>query len=351
MVEEAPFGYRVELREHAGRLLADAAGPVPVGGPLVAGSNGPVPGPDRSVSLLLLSDVAGADVTLEALPQDLLNGADVIQLRSVQEFPSAALELAGLDAVVIDDFNTSTLTTEQRRALADYVSLGGRLLLGGGAAWSRTISSLPEGLTPLRPTSVVTASLAPLADLVGHTSTLTAAVATGTMAAGRAVLGAPGGPPLLVEAGYGSGSVVQLAYDPLAEPFASDHLLQSLAWDQGAARVIWQFGSLIASGGSPPVVPEDQVWRPVLGSEPWPAWPLWGMAGMALYSLLVGPATLLAARRARRRAAWAVLPVVVALAATMALGAGAARHDAFESAVRVRVIGADGAMLTTVYRG
>jgi len=336
MVVEARFGYRVELRDRRGRALAGSAGPPPAG--------------TERRSVLLLSDVKGAEATLEALPQQVAPNLDVIQLPGVRDFPDVALHLAGLHAVVIDDFDSATLSPGQRRALQDYVSLGGTLVVAGGAAWSRTLGSLPVGLTPLRASSSAAGSVGPLADLAAGTTTATATLATGDVGAGRIVLAAPNGPPLVVEADYGAGRVVQLAYDPLAEPFASDVVLGGPAWDQALGRTGPRWGGF-AFGTSPSIGAEDQLWRPALMARGWPSWPRSGLAAQALFAVAAGPAGFLLARRRRSERAWLALPLAVVLSTGVSLLADQRRSEASETVVEVRTSGADGAVLTSTYRG
>jgi len=47
-------------------------------------------------------------------------------------------------AIVLSDYDTAALTELQLRTLRDFVGLGGLLVLGGGAAWTRTLASLPD---------------------------------------------------------------------------------------------------------------------------------------------------------------------------------------------------------------
>ncbi len=228
-----------------------------------------------------LSDVSGADAVMKVLRQRVAPGLEVFQCRSAREVPEVALHLAGVAAVIVDDFDTAALTGGQRRALQDYVSLGGTLVLAGGAAWSRTAAALPPGLVPLRPAGSAEVSLRPLADLAAGTTAATATVVTGEVAAGLVVLAEPGGRPLVVEADEGAGRVVQLAYDPLAEPFASDQVLRGLAWDQALGRITARWGQLILASGSP--VPADRMWAPTLQARPWPRWPRWGLGLLVVY--------------------------------------------------------------------
>jgi hypothetical protein len=67
------------------------------------------------------------------------------------DLPDAEPLLRGFDLIVIDDWSTDLLTTSQRRALVDYVAMGGNLLLGSGVAWHRTLSGIDASLLPVQP--------------------------------------------------------------------------------------------------------------------------------------------------------------------------------------------------------
>ncbi|MEJ7764705.1 MAG: hypothetical protein WKF86_04350, partial [Acidimicrobiales bacterium] len=244
-----------------------------------------------------------------------------------------------------------TLSATQRDALDGYVSLGGSLLLAGGAAWSRTLPALAPGLSPLRPAGTTdSVSLAPLTDLVNTPTTATASLVTGEVTAGRAVVSAPGGQPLVVQADHGMGRVVQLAYDPTAEPFASNPLLRRLAWDQGLARVGSRWGGFIFAS-LPQAVAEDQLWAPTLAAYPWPGWPRGGRMSLVLYAVLVGPALFVASKRLRPRRTWIAVPLVALLATGGCLLATRARTDSAATVVEVQALGADGTKLISTYSG
>jgi len=357
MVQQALFGFRVDLVARRGGVVATVMTPVSGRGQL---------------NVLLLSDTVGAEARLKALPglvslsaipflgvtqggQAAPSGLQVTQMRSPRDVPDIVLHLAGLDAVVIDDFDTASMSDGQRRAVQDYVSLGGSLVLAGGAAWSRTLGSLPAALAPLRPSGSGPVSLGPLADLVSATTTATAGVATGEVTAGRVVLAAPGGPALVVDSEYRAGRVIQLAYDPLAEPFASDQMLQGLAWDQALGRLTFRWSpgriGLLSSGAAPALVAEDQLWGSALEGREWPWWPRWAGGLLVVYALVIGPAVVILSRRFRPAfGRVALVAAVTAAGGTCAVAAGQ-NAKPFESVVEVKTVGASGTVLTTSYRG
>jgi len=266
---EAPFGYRAELRDKDGSLIASA----------------PEKSPDKRVHpVAVLSGREGAGAAAEAMSGVVQSRLAVTQVQSARDFPTSAIGLAGLDAIVIDDFETGLLTPPQMGALGDFVSLGGALVVAGGAASSRTVGPLPPELAPLRPLSTQDTSLAPLGELVATVVTTNATVTVGEVRGGRPVLGAKDAPPLVVEAEHGAGSVVQLAYDPLSEIFALDPTLRGIAWDQGVARVLPATGFAFQR---PQLTPDNKLGpipvgpapaeaadpaRPSSGISPWTGW-------------------------------------------------------------------------------
>jgi len=68
------------------------------------------------------------------------------------DLPDTEPLMRGFDLIVIDDWSTDLLTASQRRALVDYVALGGNLLLGCGVAWHRNLSGIDASLLPMQPT-------------------------------------------------------------------------------------------------------------------------------------------------------------------------------------------------------
>src|SRR5207237_5315570 len=125
----------------------------------------------------------------------------VAQLVSASEFPASATLLAGYAAVVIDQFDTETLSGAQLLALRDFVGLGGTLVVTAGSSWRESLAPLPVDLQPLRPLSTSSLSLAPVAQLAGVSPTdLLAPAALGPLAAGaRTLVAEPDGTALDAE--------------------------------------------------------------------------------------------------------------------------------------------------------
>jgi len=302
------------------------------------------------VAVLLLSDITDAEAQLEALPREVEPPLDVTQVRTALDFPGVALQLAGLDAVILDHFDTATLSDRQRRAIQDYVSLGGSLVLTGGETWRSTLRSLPEGLVPLAASGSAKVSLQPLADLLAGSTTAIGEVATGKNATGRVSVGGPGGPPLVVESAYHAGKVIQLTYDPLAGPIASDRALQHVAWDQALRRVENRWGHLLPES-SFRTAPEDQLWASALAAPTWPSLPRWKAAMVGMYCLLIAPAGLVLSRRFRPGLGWLVVSFAAATTAGAVFVGESPRSTASKTVVEMQAQGADGTVMTTTYRG
>ncbi|MEJ7763933.1 MAG: hypothetical protein WKF86_00390 [Acidimicrobiales bacterium] len=271
------------------------------------------------------------------------------RFRSAADFPSDALSLEGLEAIVIADFDSGTLSAEQRQALQDFVALGGTLITTGGDASARTVGPLPEALVPLRPDATAQASLAPLVDILGETTT---AVTTGELRSGRAVIGGVSGPPLVVEALHGLGRIVQLAYDPyavLAEQRNATGALRSLPWSVGLLRaaptptIPPNTNATQAIENAGPPAPE---WA-ALDRAPGPKTSKGGPAGLLLlaYPLIMGGvAFVLSRERGKPPWRWAAVPAlaVVVTAATLPFDWGLRASPLTGDEVTVERIGGAG---------
>src|SRR5215472_4605672 len=164
------------------------------------------------IPVAVLSGVESAAVSIIGLHFDQFT-PEAVAFNSAREFPTNPLLLAGYTTVVIDQFDTASLSQTQVQALRDFVSFGGTLVLAGGSGWRRSLAPLPADLLPIRPQSTATVSLGPLAAVSGNAVQPWAVPAvTGTLATGaRSLLDGDGGVPLAAELTYGAGKVVELA--------------------------------------------------------------------------------------------------------------------------------------------
>jgi len=362
-VIDAQGGYVAEVRDASGRVVghADAGSP-----------------PRASSALGILSDLTQAEQKIAA-PLRTLTRVDssLARFTSAQDFPTNAVYLSGLSGLVVDQFDSAALSQAQVQALKDYVGLGGTLIEAGGPSWRRTLLSLPGELLPMRPTSTATASLGALAELAGHTTDITAQVASGEVGTGRVTLAAADGQPLVIEGVYGAGRVVELTFDPFAEPFDRQVDLAGMAWAhaisralsgiQGGSRpvVAGGFGSAAASAGGTTAAPgswapgftsgSDQI-NNILTDTPVATAPPVGLLGglLVAYVLLAGLLNYLFLKAlGRRPLMWISIPLiaVVFTAGAYGVGFGSRGSDFLVTEVQVQRLAPEGAVESYTFEG
>ena len=368
-VIDAPGGYTAELRDSSGRTVMRSS---------VATS------PRSGSAVGILSDLTQAEQKIGAPLHSLSRvDASLARFASPQDFPTNAVYLSGLSTLVVDQFDSAALSQAQVQALKDFVGLGGALIEAGGPSWRRTLLSLPAELLPMRPSSTATAALAPLAELAGQTTEATAQVASGPVGRGaRVTLETPDGVPLVVEGTYGSGRLVELAFDPFAEPFDTHVALAGMAWAhaigqalsgiQGAAKPVGVSGGIgisssfsasdsalaAAPGGWAPgysTASQDQLGN-VLNDTPAAAAPPVGLLGgmLVAYVLLAGLLNYLFLKALGQRVMmWASVPLVAVVftAGAYAVGFGSRGTDFVVTEVQVQRLAPDGAAQTYTFDG
>jgi len=348
LMVEAPSGYGVRVVDPKGNAVATVDAPLPPPPPV---------GQKRSPTVALMTSVPEASRRLASASASSLEPLITVTPFSgtAREFPHVALELAGLDAIVIDDFDTAGLTAAQRGAIKDYVALGGTIVLGGGNRAVRTLSPLPAELTPLRPSGTAAVSLGPLAQ-----PGVTATAATGELGPQARTLVAgeePGSPPLVVEGSYGAGRVLEMTFDPFAEPIGSDPALAHAAWDKVLAPIVDPFAfnsapAFAARLTSRAVVPHEQIWSPALQAPTWPGPEPLVLVVLGAYSMLAAVLGVVMARSRRHGGRmWAAFAIgAVATSAALVAG-GTARAPLVDSVVQVATLGPQDSVLTTTYHG
>ncbi len=158
--------------------------------------------------------------------------------------PSLASVLANFQVIILDDFNTRTLSPAQLSALQIWVNQGGVLIEVGGAQWQRTLSALPADLLPVtvNGTSTLPAKthMLPAGSSIHinpallpypqyrHNDILPApaTISTATLSAQNAfsqseTILASSTTPLILQARQGQGVISYLAFDPASAPFAT----------------------------------------------------------------------------------------------------------------------------------
>lgn len=244
---------------------------------------------------------------------------------SLDELPERAEGLRSFDLLILNDVDTSSLTQDQRQALFDWVSQGGRLLVGGGAGGQQTAAGLPAGLLPVQtstPAELETVSA--LADYTGEAEIRVPGPFTILRAeqTGGTLLAEQSGLPLLVEKIVGNGWVDWSALDLSGSPFD--------AWESAIA--FWS--RLIGPGANYPEWQSPDYPQRLMRADQMgyalsnlPALDLPSVQGLsvllAIYILLVGPVNYLVLRwRKRLDWAWITIPALTVLFSVGALGVG-----------------------------
>ena len=359
-VLEANSGYRAELRDSQGKVLATAA---------PDGSNA-----RASSAVAVLSDLPTAERRIAAAVKT-ISGLSVglSSFASAEAFPASVSNLSGLNGVILDQFNTAALSEAQIQALRDFVGLGGSLIEVGGASWRRTLTPLPDALLPMRPAGTSTADLGAVTDLAGLTANPQAQVADGDLASwARAAIAGPSSPPLIVEGSYGMGQIVELTFDPLAPPIANDVDLAAVTWGQAISRALsgtqgaWQASFKGAGGPAPIGAPTGSgpgTWAPFPGQlypivrdMPIESTPPFGLLALALatYVLLITGASYLLLRAVGHRGMlWASTPILAIICTTGAYlgGFGTRGGDYVQTEVQVQRMGPSGVVEIVAFQG
>lgn len=256
--------------------------------------------------------------------------ARVVHL-SGDELPDAAIPLRAFDILVIDDFASDSLTAAQRSALTDFVTAGGNLLLGTGAAWHKTLAGLPPSLQPM----AVSGTTVIDSNALGGSAV---EIASGSLTNGQPWLNAEG-QPLLIDRAIGSGTVTLATFDWNQQPVAISgdfhgvlrQVLSRAIFDAGGGgqNVTQLLGGgapgPFAAGSQPSVATRSGSLTAQLADLPGLDLPSLQLTAalVILYVLLVGPINYLVLGRLRRRAlAWVTIPVIAIVAAGGAYGAG-----------------------------
>ncbi len=244
----------------------------------------------------------------------------------VDNIPRMADGLRSLDVLVLADVDTGNLTTEQRKAIEDWVTGGGHLVVTGGPNWQKTQAGVAN-LLPMKPTGTTTLiSLPEIARYAGRPAdTLDAPagspiiVSQGQLIPGAQALVAESGTgiPLLVRRTLGEGYVDYLTADPGIEPFQS--------WK---GRGDFWFTLFSATG-------EQPIWSSGIANPDQASEAAALIKGLRLpdvfqlglflgvYILVIGPLNYLVLRQlGRRELAWITIPVIIVACSAFAYMTG-----------------------------
>lgn len=272
-------------------------------------------------------------------------------------FPTRAVDLSGLSAILLAHYDTGRLSALQIEVLREYVALGGELVMAGGADLSRTVGKLPDELLAFRPSGeTAMASLEALGELSGTALTAAGAVAGGAALSGATVfLETAEGRPLGVEARYGAGRVVELLFDPEPRGAASfaPAGLSSIAFSAAILRGLDHFNSSPARGRMlTDATRLSESLFPTPADAPFP--PLWPVATvMVAYLVIVLPGTYLLLRRLHAAAfLWLTAPVLaVALTAALYLAGQTLQSTVRDQDLQLLRLGPGGALSSMELHG
>lgn len=232
-----------------------------------------------------------------------------VALLTLDDLPETAVAWNSLDILILNDTDTSQLTSSQHTALESWVNNGGQLIITGGANWQKTAVALSDMLPVTIDGSQTVEDLPGLRERIGipFRDPGPYVVATSTLRNGELIF-RQDELPLLARQSVGRGSVYFLALDPRLAPL--------LDWD--GSEAIW---ATIASR-----VPNTQNWglgpqnsyaaTTAVSSLPSLTLPsiLQLIGFLLVYTIVVGPLNYwILKRRDQLERAWVTIPVLVLL--------------------------------------
>jgi hypothetical protein len=239
----------------------------------------------------------------------------------VADLPDQAQGWGALDALVISNVDTGTLTTEQKQALELWLAGGGKLFVTGGVQWQSTAAGLGD-LLPLQPSSTKKAALTALSDYVMDSDNplkSETTFATGKIQTDANVLVEQDGVPLLVEKEIGFGKVYYFAADPGLSPLNDwdgmqkiyEHLLAFKS-----PKPSWSYGAWETYSASTALSTLPELALPSF---------IYICCWLGLYIIIIGPVNYLVLRRIaprRMELAWVTVPALVVIFTSMAYFSG-----------------------------
>ncbi|HXV42641.1 MAG TPA: hypothetical protein VEC96_06230, partial [Anaerolineae bacterium] len=314
---------------------------------------------DRYVIGTVMSNPAG----LAAMNPPQLTGrrerADVVNL-ALAELPDRHEGLRIINALVLNDVDTSLLTPAQGAALSRWVAEGGRLVLGGGSGAARTLAGLPPDLQPVVLASPQEVSALPgleaytgksiripgpfLLAGVQPVSTATILLDQAETPENSSSALTSASLPLIVELPFGAGHVDFIALDLSQSPFDAWAGVTDFAERLLSPGAAWP--EFLAVDIAPQQLSDSQMYYPLtnLPSLDLPSIRFLGLL-LAGYIILVGPANYLFLRwRDRLAWAWVTIPALTLIFAVLAYGVGFGLRgsDIIVNQISVLEMGADG---------
>lgn len=232
-----------------------------------------------------------------------------VALLDLDDLPSVAAGWDMLDILIIHDTDVSQITAEQKEALDAWLSLGGQLVVAGGAGWQKTAATLADYLPVTITGSQSVADLPGLRTQTGlpFRDAGPYLLTTSTLRNGE-LLNHEDGMPLLARREWGRGRVYFLALDPTLAPLA-DWDGSPLLWQEIAGVVprlpFWAngFSNTYAASEAVKNIPTLALPSAILL-----------LCFMGIYVVLIGPVNYLVLKRLKRREwAWITIPATILL--------------------------------------
>lgn len=313
--------------------------------------------PSNSLFVGVLSQNAGAMGHLAALKLPNVSPINVLHL-SPGEIPDKPSLLQSLDLIVLTDFDSQQLTSDQIQSLRSWVASGGAMVVAGGPGWQKTIRPLPSDMLPVNVTgSRQVESLESVETLGGRAFGARGpfSVSTATAKAGAQVLASKDDVPIIVLHNYQSGHVLYFAADLTLDPLAQ--------W--AGNSTMWQdlLTKMVMSAGDP-YVREKLMYAGRGGHQM--NWALRNLPNFNIpstrdigimilaYAIVVGPANYLVLKKLRRvELTWVSVPLLACVITAVAYGAGFyyTGRDVFTNTIAVATLGRGGQASVNTYVG
>ncbi len=248
-----------------------------------------------------------------------LNGVTRTAQLNISDLPDQAQGWGMLDALIISNVDTGTLSPEQKKSLKLWVANGGKLFVTGGIQWQSTAAGLND-LLPIKLTSTQNVTGLPALSAYAVDSDPLEAesiLATGTAETGTNILVKQNGIPVLIEKQIGYGKVYFFAADPGLQPLND--------WD--GMQDIYQH--LLATK-SPKPSWSNGTWDSYQASSALATLPELALPSffyicgwLGLYIVVIGPVNYLILRRMKRtELAWVTVPALVIIFTSLAYFSG-----------------------------
>lgn len=238
---------------------------------------------------------------------------------NISDLPDQAQGWGLLDALVISNVDTGTLSPEQKKSLKLWVANGGKLFVTGGIQWQNTTAGLND-LLPIKLTSTQNMTgLSALSAYVMDSDPLEveSILAVGARETGTNILVEQNGIPLLIEKQIGYGKVYFFAADPGLQPLNDWDGMQDLyahLLSIKSPKPSWSHGTWDTYRASSALATLPELALPSF---------FYICGWLGLYIVVIGPINYFVLRRMKRtELAWITVPVLVIIFTSLAYFSG-----------------------------